>query len=348
FSHELAARSAHPPRKRRLSAEPSADVPPVQRPKIERASTLDAAGTLRAVGNASAKRPKGGADGAKAGAAAGAGAARVGGARGASGGGEAEAVVRGGGRGATSAAMEVLRDATCGLCMQLLLDAGVLPCSHSFCRLCWDDHVRSRGTTCPMCLRKMHSSERNPRRCSNLDLLITSIVHKLASPEEREKWRVRQEYAQEQKTAAAAAAAAKRQAGKSSGGGGSGSGPIAEAREVGAAPAATTAASGGPHGDRTTREVAGRRDTAVPPRKSGGGGGGGGGRGRGVAAVSAAAEEGDGEGQEEVVTCEGCNEEGHEFRRCPHRSDSALEGSESDGDESESESEEEEDGSDDA
>jgi len=27
------------------------------------------------------------------------------------------------------------------------------------------------------------------------------------------------------------------------------------------------------------------------------------------------------------VKCEGCNEAGHEFRECPHRSDSALEGS---------------------
>lgn len=37
--------------------------------------------------------------------------------------------------------------------------------------------------------------------------------------------------------------------------------------------------------------------------------------------------------------CEGCNEEGHEFRQCPHRSDSAVENSNE-------ESEEDDDGED--
>lgn len=43
--------------------------------------------------------------------------------------------------------LEVLSDAMCGLCSELLLDAGVLPCSHSFCRLCWADHVAKKDTT---------------------------------------------------------------------------------------------------------------------------------------------------------------------------------------------------------
>lgn len=43
--------------------------------------------------------------------------------------------------------LEVLRDAICGLCSELLLDAGVLPCSHSFCRMCWTDHVNAKDTT---------------------------------------------------------------------------------------------------------------------------------------------------------------------------------------------------------
>lgn len=43
--------------------------------------------------------------------------------------------------------LQVLGDAMCGLCSELLLDAGVLPCSHSFCRLCWADHVAEKGTT---------------------------------------------------------------------------------------------------------------------------------------------------------------------------------------------------------
>lgn len=40
-----------------------------------------------------------------------------------------------------------------------------------------------------------------------------------------------------------------------------------------------------------------------------------------------------------VLMCEGCNEEGHEFRQCPHRSDSAVENSNE-------ESEEDDDGED--
>lgn len=31
-------------------------------------------------------------------------------------------------------------------------------------------------TRCPECLRKFHSSERNPRDCPKLDMLISSIV----------------------------------------------------------------------------------------------------------------------------------------------------------------------------
>ena len=40
--------------------------------------------------------------------------------------------------------------------------------------------LRTACFSCPVCLRKMHSSERNPRRCSSLDLLVTSIVHKVS------------------------------------------------------------------------------------------------------------------------------------------------------------------------
>ncbi|CAM9342503.1 unnamed protein product, partial [Scytosiphon promiscuus] len=189
FYHEPAARSAQASRKRRLSAEPSADVPEAQRPRVERTNTLDAAGTLRATSNGSTKKTKSGSVGVRD-EGAGVGAAE----------GSSARETSGGARETPSAVVEVLRDAMCGLCSELLLDAGVLPCSHSFCRLCWADHVEKKGTTCPICLRKMHSSERNPRHCSNLDLLITSIVHKLASPEERERWRLRQEHAEKRKT----------------------------------------------------------------------------------------------------------------------------------------------------
>lgn len=47
---------------------------------------------------------------------------------------------------APAVVLEVLRDAMCGLCSELLLDAVVLPCSHSFCKLCWADHAEAKGT----------------------------------------------------------------------------------------------------------------------------------------------------------------------------------------------------------
>lgn len=61
------------------------------------------------------------------------------------------------------------------------------------------------------------------------------------------------------------------------------------------------------------------------------------------------AEEG---GNGEVAKCDGCNESGHRFRECPHRSDSALEQSEEeeseDSEEDDNEGSGEADGSDDA
>lgn len=51
------------------------------------------------------------------------------------------------GLGTSEKVLEVLRDATCGLCSEFLLDASVLPCSHSFCKLCWAGHVEEKGTT---------------------------------------------------------------------------------------------------------------------------------------------------------------------------------------------------------
>lgn len=44
----------------------------------------------------------------------------------------------------TSAVMEVLRDAMCGLCSEVLLDAAVLPCAHTFCKICWVDHAENK------------------------------------------------------------------------------------------------------------------------------------------------------------------------------------------------------------
>ena len=48
----------------------------------------------------------------------------------------------------TPAAMpEMLQLALCTLCSEPLLDVCVLPCPHSFCRLCWTDYVEAKGTT---------------------------------------------------------------------------------------------------------------------------------------------------------------------------------------------------------
>lgn len=141
-------------RKRKQSPETTTDESAAQRPKIERANTQDAADALRAIGNSSwaavkTGEEKGlegaptalGAGGEEAAAAAGSSAENAGGAGGAVGDG-------GGGGGETPTMVaEVLRDAMCGLCSELLLDAGVLPCSHSFCRVCWADHVAEKGTT---------------------------------------------------------------------------------------------------------------------------------------------------------------------------------------------------------
>lgn len=52
-------------------------------------------------------------------------------------------------------------------------------------------------------------------------------------------------------------------------------------------------------------------------------------------------------GQAPAAACEGCNETGHEFRECPHRSDSAADRSDDqEEDEDEDEEEEEEDSDD--
>lgn len=48
---------------------------------------------------------------------------------------------------ASTAMLGMLEMAACALCSEPLLNVCVLPCSHSFCRLCWVDHVEEEGTT---------------------------------------------------------------------------------------------------------------------------------------------------------------------------------------------------------
>ncbi|CAB1118525.1 unnamed protein product [Ectocarpus sp. CCAP 1310/34] len=321
------ARSPTPNSKRRRGPNP--DAPATNRPKIVRADTLDAADTLRAIGNGSSVTRRIGPDKARAG---GGGDAAGGGSVQGTGG--AGGVVDSGGGETPSMVMEVLRDAMCGLCSELLLDAAVLPCSHSFCRLCWAGHVEEKGTTCPVCLRKMHSSERTPRRCSNLDLLITSIIHKLAGPQERARWTARQEEAL--KRATAAARKARQQ--------GSNNGPAAAGtRKAGQVP--SSAAESKPSPARGVRSTGSKSNNngVFPPEGTSRGDGNLGGTGIKRLAPSGTA---DGNGNSTVAAperCEGCDEEGHEFRECPHRSDSALDESEEEEDEEDEEEEEDED-----
>ncbi|CAN0486347.1 unnamed protein product [Ectocarpus sp. 12 AP-2014] len=229
--------------------------------------------------------------------------------------------------------MEVLRDAMCGLCSELLLDAAVLPCSHSFCRLCWAEHVEEKGTTCPVCLRKMHSSERTPRRCSNLDLLITSIIHKLGGSQERARWTGRQEEAQKRATAAARKAHQQE----------SNSGPAAAGtRRAGQVPSSAAESKPSP-GRGGVRSIGSKSNNngVFPPERTSRGDGNRGGAGTKRLAPSGTADGGGNSTVAAVERCEGCDEEGHEFRECPHRSDSALEGSEEEEEEEDEEDEEE-------
>ncbi|CAM9672408.1 unnamed protein product [Ectocarpus sp. 13 AM-2016] len=325
FEHELAGSPTRNSKRRR---GPNPDAPATNRPKIVRADTLDAADTLRAISNGSSVTRRIGPDKARAG---GGGDAAGGGSVQGTGG--AGGVVGGGGGETPSMVMEVLRDAMCGLCSELLLDAAVLPCSHSFCRLCWAEHVEEKGTTCPVCLRKMHSSERTPRRCSNLDLLITSIIHKLAGPQERARWTARQEEAQ--KRATAAARKARQQ--------GSNNGPAAVGtRRAGQVP--SSAAESKPSPARGVRSTGSKSNNngVFPPERTSRVDGNQGGAGTKRLAPSETADGGGGNSTVAATErCEGCDEEGHEFRECPHRSDSALEGSEEEEEEGDEEDDEE-------
>lgn len=48
--------------------------------------------------------------------------------------------------GTPASMLGMLQVAACALCSEPLLDVCVLPCPHSFCRLCWADHVEKEGT----------------------------------------------------------------------------------------------------------------------------------------------------------------------------------------------------------
>lgn len=172
-------------------------------------------------------------------------------------------------------------------------------------------------------------------------------MSQLAGPREREKWKARQEHAQKREAGAAAnqvafngsTAADKRKSGASTtaAAAAAATAAVAAAGSSGGGAAAQSALHraenggtnrGSERGDQVQRGALGTVSRRDGSRSSSGGGGG--------ATVAVAV----------AVKCEGCNEEGHDFRECPHRSDSALEGSE-DGNEEEGESDEYQDGGED-
>lgn len=164
-------------------------------------------------------------------------------------------------------------------------------------------------------------------------MLRFDCAHQLAGPREIERWKARQqEHAQKREARAASAEVERRR---------HLNGAATDAPRALASPQPAVAGLSNPSPARSVHFAengvgrpngVGRGGNAqgVPnsaSRKSGAGG-----RGGGAAAKVAA-----------PVTCEGCNEAGHEFQKCPHRSDSAVEGSDEDGEE-ESEYEGEDDG----
>lgn len=165
--------------------------------------------------------------------------------------------------------------------------------------------------------------------CFLLVCVFVYVTNQLAGPQERERWKARQQQAKKRASALARLVNSNSNS----------NGAATEAARKAAVSNPSLArglhfAENGGSGRPSENSLgaqgeSGRRDSASRGYSNGGSGGGNNCRGAGVAEA------------EVVAKCQGCNEEGHEFRECPHRSDSALEGSEDDDDNSEEEEEEE-------
>ncbi|CAN0502008.1 unnamed protein product, partial [Ectocarpus sp. 12 AP-2014] len=125
---------------------------------------------------------------------------------------------------------------------------------------------------------------------------------------------------------------------------GSNNGPAAaETRRAGQVP--SSAAESKPSPARGVRSAGSKSNNngVFPPERTSRVDGNQGGAGTKRFAPSGTADSGGNSTVAATERCEGCDEEGHEFRECPHRSDSALEGSEEEEEEDEEDEEEDQD-----
>ncbi|KAK3243186.1 hypothetical protein CYMTET_47142 [Cymbomonas tetramitiformis] len=76
----------------------------------------------------------------------------------------------------------LLQNITCGVCRESMVDAHILPCTHSFCGACiWT--WRRRNSTCPECRAHFHRPIRNPHLGNFIDLKMIEIL----TPEDAEQ-----------------------------------------------------------------------------------------------------------------------------------------------------------------
>ncbi|KAK8728728.1 hypothetical protein OTU49_009115 [Cherax quadricarinatus] len=58
-----------------------------------------------------------------------------------------------------------LADVMCPICLSILVEPVTLPCSHSLCRPCFNQHLAKTSLECPICRRRKDCSSTS-RECS--------------------------------------------------------------------------------------------------------------------------------------------------------------------------------------
>ncbi|CAM9309866.1 unnamed protein product, partial [Discosporangium mesarthrocarpum] len=222
--------------------------------------------------------------------------------------------------GGNSGVEELLSKARCGLCQELMLEAAVLPCSHTFCMACWHGHVAKSGTCCPVCLRKFHSSEKHARRSTTLDHLLASLVHHLAGEEEQLRWNRRKG---DSKTSGQDQASVNERKTQNicSKNQNLNHNPTLERRRFATSPLVEE-----PKLPKLSPEVVVSKQALEQNgrlRSTGGAGL------KTLESAYAGKVQKDVDEERQPTTCEGCNEVGHEVAECPHRSESEAEESSS-------------------
>ncbi|KAM3573094.1 hypothetical protein VYU27_004906 [Nannochloropsis oceanica] len=82
------------------------------------------------------------------------------------------------GRGKAEVLAELEGELGCALCSELMVDAGVLPCSHAFCFSCIRAHFQQQPQQhrcCPVC-REIVPASLPPYRSSNMDVVVAMVV----------------------------------------------------------------------------------------------------------------------------------------------------------------------------